>query len=60
MLFLKDKVNISSSNEGYKDKTLQFRPYDKFDKVALEERSKLLYEIIKIIWEVDRYNPSDK
>ena len=60
MLFLKDKVNILSSNEEYKDKTLQFKHYDKFGKVALEKRSKLLYEIIKIIWEVDRYNPSDK
>lgn len=90
LLLLKDKVNISSSNEEYedklktynaslvwgrslctdfyyhtnkdflifneslKDKGVQFRPYDKFDKVALEERSKLLYEIIKIIWEVER------
>lgn len=89
LLLLKDKVNISSSNEEYEDKLktynaslvwgrslcpdfyhhtnkdflnfnkslkdgVQFESYDKFDKVALEKRSKLLYEIIKIIWEVER------
>ena len=31
----------------------QFKPYDKFDKQALEERTKLLYELVKIIWEVE-------
>lgn len=89
LLLLKDKVNISSSNEEYEDKLktynaslvwgrslcpdfyhhtnkdflnfneslkdgVQFESYDKFDKAALEKRSKLLYEIIKIIWEVER------
>lgn len=91
LLLLKDKTNISSSNEEYEDKLktysaslvwghslckdfyhdtnkyfldfsqsftkenkAQFKPYDKFDKTALQERSRLLYEIIKIIWEVDK------
>lgn len=49
----KDFLNF---NKSLKD-GVQFESYDKFDKVALEKRSKLLYEIIKIIWEVDRYNP---
>ena len=91
LLLLKDKINISSSNEEYEDKLktysnslvwghtlcesfyhktnqyflafndrlknekeVSFKPYDKFDKVALNERSRLLYELIKIIWNVDR------
>jgi len=29
-----------------------FKPYIKFDKDALEERSRLLYQLVKIIWEV--------
>lgn len=35
------------------DKEIKFKPYDKFDKQALEERTKLLYELVKIIWEVE-------
>lgn len=91
LLLLKDKVNISSGNEEYKDKlktysnglvwgrslceelyhktnkdflafnekmcsdkSISFKPYKTFDKNALNERSKLLYEIVKIIWEVER------
>lgn len=91
LLLLKDKINISSSNEEYEDKLktysnslvwghtlcesfyhktnqyflafndrlknekgVSFKPYDKFDKTALNERSRLLYELIKIIWNVDR------
>ncbi|MBR7118007.1 MAG: DUF262 domain-containing protein [Helicobacteraceae bacterium] len=88
LLILKDKVNISSNNEEYRNKlktysnglvwghTLcedfyhrtnkdflslnekifsdSFKPYKIFDKNALNERSKLLYEIVKIIWEVER------
>lgn len=30
----------------------QFQSYDVFDEEALEERSQLLYELVKIIWEV--------
>ncbi|WP_158654292.1 GmrSD restriction endonuclease domain-containing protein, partial [Helicobacter cinaedi] len=91
LLLLKDKINISSSNEEYEDKLktysnslvwghtlcesfyhktnqyflafnerlknekgVSFKPYDKFDKTALNERSRLLYELIKDIWNVDR------
>lgn len=38
----------------FANKDIKFKPYQKFDKIALHERSKLLYEIVKIIWEVDR------
>lgn len=91
LLLLKDRVNISSGTEEYKDKLktysnsllwgrslceelyhktnkdflafnekefdnkrISFKHYEKFDKTALNERSKLLYEIVKIIWEVER------
>lgn len=37
-----------------KNAQISFRAYDKFDKIALSDRSKLLYEIVKIIWEVER------
>ena len=36
------------------EKGVSFKPYDKFDKTALNERSRLLYELIKDIWNVDR------
>lgn len=32
---------------------VKFKPYAKFDKQALEERSRLLYGLVKIIWEID-------
>lgn len=32
----------------------KFKYYEKFDKTALNERTRLLYEIVKKIWEVDR------
>lgn len=32
---------------------VSFKSYGKFDKNALEERSKLLYTLTKIVWEVD-------
>ncbi len=32
---------------------VSFKPYSVFDKVALEERSNLLYQLVKIIWEVE-------
>jgi len=45
------------SNIGFEDfvKTfnLPFKPYSHFDKAAIEERQLLLYEICKIIWEVN-------
>lgn len=42
-------------NQRFSQNTqIGFKPYDKFDKTALHDRSRLLYEIIKIIWEVER------
>ena len=32
---------------------IEFKPYTKFDKTALEERSRLLYGLVKIIWDVE-------
>lgn len=88
LLLLKDRDNISSSNEEYSDKLktysagllwghtlcedfyhvnkdfesfntrlksdhgIEIRSIDKFDKDALDERNRLLFEIIKIIWDV--------
>lgn len=41
-------------NQRFSKRTqISFKAYDKFDKTALQERSRLLYEIIKIIWEVE-------
>lgn len=37
-----------------KNTQIGFRAYNKFNKTALSDRSRLLYEIVKIIWEVDR------
>ncbi|MGX2985463.1 DUF262 domain-containing protein [Helicobacter sp. 23-1048] len=45
---------IDFNNKVFGSKDIKFKPYQKFDKVALHERTKLLYEIVKIIWEVDR------
>lgn len=40
--------------EEFKSSTnLEFKSYNKFDKFALEERSRLLFEIVKIIWEIE-------
>ena len=90
LLLLKDKVNLASQNEEYKEKLktysnslvwghtlcndfyhktnkdflefnnrlekngVRFMSYKNFDKKALYERSKLLYEIVKIVWKVER------
>lgn len=45
---------IDFNNRVFANKDIKFKSYQKFDKVALHERTKLLYEIVKIIWEVDR------
>ena len=37
-----------------KEKGLEFKPYNKFNKDGLIERTKLYREICKIIWSVDR------
>lgn len=39
-----------------KEKGLEFKPYNKFDKDELIERTKLYKELCKIIWSVDRLN----
>lgn len=40
--------------EEFKQQTnSEFKSYEKFDKEALNERSRLLYEIVKIIWEIE-------
>ena len=44
-----DFNNWLNNNKG-----VSFKPYDTFNETALKERSKLLYELIKIIWNVDR------
>lgn len=41
------------NREFQKQNNIQFRPVEKFNSEALEERSKLLYEIVKIIWDID-------
>ena len=55
LLLLKGLDNISSGNEEYSDKLktyVGFNAYGVFDQNALMERSRLLYEIVKVIWEV--------
>lgn len=42
-------------NEEFKSETkMEFKDFDKFDKETLEYRSKLLFEIVKKIWIVDK------
>lgn len=46
----KDFVNFNCS---LKERiSVEFKPFNKFDKEALSERSLLLYNLIKVIWEV--------
>lgn len=46
--------NFNNFNKNIEDELgISFKPLDKFDKNALEYRSKLLYEIVKKIWEVE-------
>lgn len=52
--FYHSNLNFTKFNEKLqKEYGVSFKPYLKFDKEALEERSKLLYQLVKIIWEVD-------
>lgn len=52
--FYHSNLNFTKFNEKLqKEYGVSFKPYQKFDKEALEERSKLLYQLVKIIWEVD-------
>ena len=47
-------VDFSRFNNWLNNKYgVSFKSYDKFDRTALEERSKLLYTLTKIVWEVE-------
>jgi len=49
----KTNSRFKDFNESFKNKTgLEFKPLDKFDGEALDYRSKLLFHIVKDIWEV--------
>ena len=51
--FYHSNLNFTKFNEKLqKEYGISFKSYQKFDKEALEERSKLLYQLVKIIWEV--------
>lgn len=51
--FYHANLDFAAFNKRFKDQTgVEFKPYDVFDKTALEERCKLLYNLVKIIWEV--------
>ena len=50
----KTNSRFSNFNNDFKEKTgLEFQPIEQFDSGALEYRSKLLYSIVKDIWEVE-------
>lgn len=52
--FYHSHLEFTNFNERLKkDYGVSFKPYSKFDKEALEERSKLLYQLVKIIWEIE-------
>ena len=52
--FYHSNLNFTKFNEKLqKEHGISFKPYQKFDKEALEGRSKLLYQLVKIIWEVE-------
>jgi len=47
--FYKSKLDVKDFKKKY---NLDLKPYNTFDKNSVEERHKLLYEIISIIWEL--------
>ncbi len=52
--FYHSNLNFTKFNEKLqKEYGISFKSYQKFDKEALEERTKLLYQLVKIIWEVE-------
>ena len=52
--FYHANLNFTNFNQRLlKEYGVSFKSYLKFDKIALEERAKLLYQLVKIIWEVD-------
>ena len=49
----KTNSRFANFNAEFKNKTgLEFTSIDNFDNDALEYRSKLLYEIVKEVWEI--------
>lgn len=51
--FYHSNLDFIAFNKRLKDQTgVEFRPFDVFDKVALEERCTLLYNLVKIIWDI--------
>lgn len=49
----KTNARFTEFNNHFKSRTgLEFKPIDKFDNEALEYRSKLLYQLVKDIWEI--------
>ncbi len=52
--FYHSNLNFTKFNEKLqREHGISFKSYQKFDKKALEERSMLLYQLVKIIWEVE-------
>ena len=52
--FYHTNPNFKDFNMAFQDKTdLQFKSIDKFDKDAIEYRTRLLYQLVKIVWEID-------
>ena len=52
--FYHSNLKFTNFNEKLqKEYGISFKPYQKFDKDALEERSRLLFQLVKIIWEVN-------
>lgn len=51
--FYHTNKDFAAFNRFLKEKGIsEFKPFDKFDNDALNERSLLLYNLVKIIWEV--------
>ena len=52
--FYHANLDFAAFNKRIKDQTgVEFKPYDVFDKQALEERCTLLYNLVKIIWDIN-------
>ena len=52
--FYHAQPDFDDFNKSIENKTgIEFEPISEFDKEALNKRTKLLFELVKIIWEVD-------
>ncbi len=47
----KSNLDFTSWNDTLK---VAFKPIHKFDKEALEYRSKILHNLVKLIWEIEK------